>query len=277
MTKDVGAQIIEKAKSIGASLAGIASLDLLKQSPSYKLHERIKTGVDGIGPDQGYADHTEIKWPEDARSALVIAVSHPHEKPELDWFLESGYLPGNQLCMDINRKLSAWIEGEMGINTHHVNYWIPAGGVYLKDLAVLSGLGCIGRNNLLITPEFGPRVRLRAILLDEDLAFADPVDFDPCNGCEGFCRKVCPRDVFDEVILSEDKTGLPNLPARNGSYSRPKCLLQMNRNHEDSGISSAEGGSLEKTGVPDREMGSYRNNKHIMYCRRCELSCPVGA
>ncbi len=90
-------------------------------------------------------------------------------------------------------------------------------------------------------------------------------------------KDACPRDVVDEVILSEDKTGLPNLPARNGSYSRPKCLLQMNRNHEDSGISSAEGGSLEKTGVPDREMGSYRNNKHIMYCRRCELSCPVGA
>jgi len=34
------------------------------------------------------------------------------------------------------------------------------GDVSLRHAAVAAGLGVVGRNNLLVTPEFGPRVRL---------------------------------------------------------------------------------------------------------------------
>jgi epoxyqueuosine reductase len=65
-----------------------------------------------------------------------------------------------------------------------LSYFIETGGIYLKDTAVLAGLGCIGKNNMLVTPELGPKVRLRALLLEEDLTPTGPIDFDPCkNPC----------------------------------------------------------------------------------------------
>jgi epoxyqueuosine reductase len=35
-------------------------------------------------------------------------------------------------------------------------YKVEEGGMFLKDAATLAGLGIIGKNNLLITPEFEP-------------------------------------------------------------------------------------------------------------------------
>jgi epoxyqueuosine reductase len=287
MTEDKSTQIIEKAKSFGASLAGIASVDLVKTSPSYELHEKILKDIDGIGfsmgiteiskektefgSTAGITDIKEIKWPENAKSALVIALSHPLEKPQLDWYLESGFIPGNWYLEEINRKLTAWIEEKYGIKTHHVNYWIGQGGMYLKDSAVLSGLGCIGKNNLLITPEFGPRVRFRSMLLDEELTPTGPIDFNPCDGCEEFCRKLCPQNAFDEIVLSSDKTEMSPLPARNGSFSRPKCSIQ-------SGLDVQGGGFTMGAAKPGQKMeGTYQTKKYMIWCRRCELACPVGA
>jgi len=37
MTSDTGVQIIDKAKEMGASMAGIANVELLKKSPSHEI------------------------------------------------------------------------------------------------------------------------------------------------------------------------------------------------------------------------------------------------
>ena len=159
MAVDLRAQIIKKAKEMGAPIAGIASVGLLKESPSHLILNRET--------DLKIKDFDGVRWPAEARSALVIGVSHPPDQPELDWWTGKGS-PGNRALMRINRGLSLWIEGELAIKTHRMPYAVEEGGVYLKDAAVLGGLGCIGRNNLLVTPELGPRVRLRAMLLDAD-------------------------------------------------------------------------------------------------------------
>ena len=248
----------------------------LRKSPSYELHEKILVGIGGVRAAQGFSDLTEIKWPEGAKSVLVIALHHPHDKPELDWFLESRYLPGNEILMEIKRELRAWIEETYSIKTHHINYWIEECGIYLKDAAVLSGLGCIGKNNLVITPEFGPRVRFRAMLIDEELTPTGPIDFDPCNGCNEYCHKVCGVNAFSEIVISADNTGMSNLPGRNGCFSRAKCNNRSDRDVEDSGIAIYEDfwSEIKKT---DRKMeGTYQTQKYIMFCIKCIEACPVG-
>lgn len=278
MTSDKSAQIIGKAKELGAAIAGMASVDLLKESPSHKILVKFGTKIDGVHSFEGMIDgFNEITWPAKAKSALVIGVSHPRDEPELDWTDGSGNTSGNWILQRINRELAAWIDAAFGIKTHEMPYWVEKGGIYLKDTAVLAGLGCIGRNNMLITPELGPRVRLRGMLLEDELTPTGPITFDPCDGCEEFCREACPQNAFDKIVLSPAEAGMYTLPGRDGCFSRARCYVQMDKDVEDSDMAVADGflSGLDKS-APVTEGGS-QTDKRIKWCRRCELACPVGS
>jgi len=270
MDSDNGSVIINKAKELGAVLVGIADIELIKKSPSHEMLKKIGMGSEGVGSAPGETAGTEINWPESAKSVLAIAVSHPGGKPELDWW--DGYkgTPGNRILIRINRELSEWIEGTTGIKTHKMPYFIEKGGIYLKDAAVLAGLGCIGKNNILITPELGPRVRLRAILLEEELIPTGPIDFDPCNSCDEFCRKACPQSAFERIVYSEAEIGMAELPGRNGCFSRLECNIQMGN---DIGNAEIDVGDMAESAVDVGEISQTKTC--IRYCRKCEMACPV--
>jgi epoxyqueuosine reductase len=60
-----------------------------------------------------------------------------------------------------------------------------------KTIAHVAGLGWIGKNCLLITPDHGPRIRLISILTDAPLETVDnPLD-QRCGECAE-CVKICP-------------------------------------------------------------------------------------
>lgn len=66
-----------------------------------------------------------------------------------------------------------------------------------KHAAVLSGLGTMGRNSLLITPEFGPRVRLACLLTEAPLKETLPIQKDLCVSCNA-CIRECPAQAIQE-------------------------------------------------------------------------------
>ena len=257
-------QILEKAENFGACLAGIANIEALKYSPSHRTYGKLDDykGV-GIKPGDELRPR-QVAWPESARSVIVIAVHHPEEKPELDWWQDGyrGGTLGNQILMSINDKLSTWLDKEKEIKIKKLPYYVEQGGVFFKDAAVMAGLGCIGKNNLLVTPQFGPRVRLRAMLTSATLAPTGPTKFDPCLDCGMPCRKTCPQNAFGSKICSAKKTGFPELPARTGFYSRHLCNLQMELD-----VANSEETPGQELHAPDRL---------IRYCRTCEFECPVG-
>ena len=265
MTGDTGERIIGKARELGATMAGIADVARLRESPSHQYLSRFGQVADGIPATRGKEDFIDVAWPPEARSAAVIAVSHPAEEPHLDWFETSGNTPGNRILIKINRDLSAWIEETLNIKTHKMSYYVERHGIYLKDAAVLAGLGCLGRNNMLVTPTLGARVRLRALLLEADPTPTGPIDFFPCEGCDEPCRSACPRDAFANPVP-------PTESARDGHFSRSKCRAQMDLENETSRVTyvdpTAVGLDTEKAGDP---------SKYVEHCRACEFLCPVGA
>lgn len=64
-----------------------------------------------------------------------------------------------------------------------------------KGAAVAAGLGLIGKNSLLLTPSFGPRVRLSVVLTTSELEGDEVVTDDPCRDCE-ICIRSCPSDAL---------------------------------------------------------------------------------
>lgn len=260
----LSSRILAKARALGASLAGFADIDNLKAAPSFRFAPRMPASEGGVGihPSQGGLKPGEVAWPAEARSVLVIAVAHPEAKPEMDWWFGPADPPGNRILADIVRRLCAWIGESSGIKTVHLPYATEKGGTFLKDAAVLAGLGCIGRNNLLVTPEYGPRVRLRALTLDARMPQGGPSGFDPCAHCDNRCRKACPQGAFTRKLYTAWQYGQSELPARTGDYSRPSCNVQMEKD--------------EAVAVEETVEGFEQPAEIIRYCRSCELSCPVG-
>jgi epoxyqueuosine reductase len=209
-----------------------------------------------------------VAWPERARSVLIVAVSHPPEKPELDWWFGRVDPPGNRVLARIVRGLCEWIPERFGFEATHLPYHVERGGIYLKEAAVLAGLGCIGLNNLLVTPEHGPRIRLRALTLDVALSSPGPTSFDPCLSCAAPCRDVCPQGVFDGSWVR----GRTRLPARTGEFSRAMCFTQM----ELDIASAIPSDALPDMGPVTAELTAEGPVRVIRYCRACETSCPVG-
>jgi epoxyqueuosine reductase QueG len=66
------------------------------------------------------------------------------------------------------------------------------GGISLRDLAVGSGMGFIGKSGLLISGELGPRQRLVGILTQLELPFtSESIEKMGCGECEK-CLNACP-------------------------------------------------------------------------------------
>jgi epoxyqueuosine reductase len=236
----LSAEIVAKAESLAGIKAGVARLEDVLNGPSYRV---VPEGAFTSSVSDGVA---AVEWPPDARSVLVLGLHHPEDDPRLDWW-HGGTSPGDRRLVEICESLQRWLEGEHGITALPLPYHAERGGVFLKDAAVLAGLGIVGSSNLLVTREWGPRVRFRALLIGRDLAPTGPLEgFSPCDNCAQLCHLACPRDVFST-----------------GAFHRPTCIQQINADV----VNEVQEGEMGEGGKPRRV---------VKYCRACELACPEG-
>ncbi|MGD8762927.1 MAG: hypothetical protein PVG87_11515, partial [Desulfobacteraceae bacterium] len=91
--------IIEKAKSLGASLAGIARVEDLKTSKSYEVYGKSPFYEEYDRQSPNYFEFKGFEWREEHKSVLVWALVHPLSEPELDWWSMKvpGFTPGNRV------------------------------------------------------------------------------------------------------------------------------------------------------------------------------------
>ncbi len=279
-------KMVQKAKSLGATIAGIANVESLRGSPSHQIYPKIGMNLKVNWQDAKYdVKPDEVAWPADAVSVVVIGVEHHAAKPELDWWDGKG-TPGNRILIQINNKLSEWIENTFSIKTYKLPYFVSKGGIFLKDTAVIAGLGCIGKNNLVITPDYGPRIRFRALLLNREAEVTSPLDFNPCEGCEQPCRKACPVKAFQNTVYSTDALGQSLLPGINGTYDRVTCNVKMDKDIQEAVVSIPANDQEHQEvlqaidefeeGVKVKPQSDSQPYYCVKYCRRCELACPVG-
>jgi epoxyqueuosine reductase len=223
----ISKDIIKKARKLGASQAGLVSVASIRDSPSHRAYR-------------------EIQLSSEANSVVVLALMHDQTDPQLDWWDGKHGTEGNRILINIGKDLARWLAQKYGITARDLAYQVDEGGIFLKDAAVSAGLGALGKNNLLITPDFGPRVRLRAFSIDADVEPTGPIDFAPCETCDMPCRQTCPQGAF-----------------QSGSYDRSLCNEQMEHDKENA-LTSNEADYVNSSGIL------------IKYCRVCEFACPVA-
>ena len=121
----------------------------------------------------------------------------------------------------------------------------------LKTSAVKCGLGCQGKNTLLITPEYGPRVRLISVLTTAELEVDEPFKEDFCRNCQR-CVDACPTKALEPYNLTINR-----------------CMTYSAENSAATDVSE-DVKVLEKKLVPRPTPNSY------IECTICMDACPIG-
>ncbi len=115
---------------------------------------------------------------------------------------------------------------------------IPCGNDTVQSipLAIDAGLGELGRNGLLLTPEYGPRQRICKVFTDLPLAPDQPIDFGIQSFCETchICANVCPVNAIRHEERTTEPTSISN---REGILRWPvdvaQCYLFWQENGHD--------------------------------------------
>ena len=178
--------IQEKSIRWGADLVGVANIERFNRYPE------------------------ENRPPEGTKTVIVLAIWM--EDPILDlWFHSPSWKDQGKPSRAFEDEILRGISLRLSLLLEREGYWAkPASyepGLYLKEAGVLAGLGIIGKNNLLITERFGPRIRLRAVVTNASLK-PDPIveGLDYCHECSK-CVDTCPANAFSS-----------------GKYDKETCL-----------------------------------------------------
>ena len=224
------------AKFLGASLVGVCELDRRwVYSHAYYPARRDPFARGEITEDELAAGTSErIEIPEDYKYAIVCAIEMNYELIKYSPTYTSG--AGAGLCYSkmpfIAAMVAQYIRG-LGYKA------IPMANdtACSIPIAIDAGLGELARNGLLITPEFGPRVRLCKVFTDLPLVPDRPIEFgvwDFCMHCER-CAKQCPSQA---ITYGKPTTQIHNESNREGLLRWPidgvKCIAYWERNHSAS-------------------------------------------
>lgn len=171
------------AYELGVSLFGVADITTIKEE--FFLPSEIVKGLDRAVSLAFRLSDEIIESIEDKPTRIYY-----HHYRQVNFFLDQTAL-----------RLSSFIQARgwraLPIPASQIIDWEKQRGhLSHKKIAQMAGLGWIGRNNLLVNPEFGARIRLVSILTDMPLCCDEPMSFG-CGNCKE-CLSVCPAGAIKE-------------------------------------------------------------------------------
>ncbi len=251
-------ELKEKIQAMGADLVGVASTD----SPLFQEH----------------GEEPKTLLPE-AQSVISIGVAlNPMAVRSGNLILNRYdtmcvYERINHICMETIRLLSKEGAGAISVPPYlPVNMSSESKGmrgeINHKTVAAIAGLGRIGLNRLLVTPVFGPFVRLGSIITNAPLSSDRPIEQNPCDQCE-LCRTACPAEAIREdgsldyraCTTNALHSGLP------GVIAVARKFMGADEKEIKGAIYSPDFWDIWQSAVS----GIFYN------CSECMASCPIGS
>jgi epoxyqueuosine reductase len=265
------ASVKAKARALGVDLVGIADGKALEEFPN---------------PDhpQRPSDITAF----DADRVIVLAKKYAAGVTRLTRWDERHKYYNDELTLtkleEASLDLVYWLEDHgypaIIVPPTHVDPWQYKGDasqhlgtmLSLTHTAVEAGLGTLGLNLQLLTPEFGPRVILSAVLCSLDCETDVRMTEALCRGPScGRCLKTCPGDVVQH--WGRDWAACDRYRSPHGFAQLTEHLTAIF--DEPDPVRKAALLRTEKSF--NLWQSILRGAGVITGCRRCQDVCPVGA
>ena len=169
-----------------------------------------------------------------------------------------------------NDKIEAFGYARMYYNTEKVVKYLEntgykakiADGLPLKKIAVLAGFGSYGKNSLNINPEYGPWVRLNAVITDAELEVDKEFTEDLCKDCD-LCVRACPTGALTPYVIDHSLCM--------ASLSEDEWLGVFSDESTFEDYRQVENGdTLFQLHSPKLTENSY------LWCMTCQKACPYG-
>lgn len=166
-----------------------------------RLQEEIASRLLASGADLvGFADISGLmpSRNEKLRSAISIGISYA---PEIVRKLDSEIVAFDRRLLDTKKRMERLLTISDGcLKQCSLTVWIPpisknlpglSGDFSHKMAATRAGLGWVGKNSLLVSPEFGCGLCLGTVLTNAAFVAGKPVTESRCGNCNE-CVKACP-------------------------------------------------------------------------------------
>ncbi len=202
-------QVKKMASFFGASLCGICRVD-----------ERWLYSSAFIG-DMNGGRTQRLDFPKTCQYAVVLAFEMDYEAIK--------YSPAHpsSIAVGLGYSKMAFTAGLLAQYIRGLGFKaLPSGNdtACSIPLAIDAGLGEIARNGLLVTPAFGPRIRLAKIFTDMPLIADTPIEFGVWEFCR-ICKKCADRCPSNSIEKNDAKGTPHNISNRDG-------ILKWNVNAE---------------------------------------------
>lgn len=215
--KDASLAVKHASLFYGASLAGIAELNpLWIYSDSFSpTQEKRSRAIPVISEGERF-EQAEDAWYIPQSMNRVVALAFEEN------YFGIANSPGRLASAAVGDGYSrmAFTANTLAQFIRGLGYRaIPAGnGTGLSiPIAIDAGLGQLGRMGLLMTPKYGPRVRLAKVITDMPLIADSPIDFGVTEFCETcmLCAEECPSSAVSDGVPTWEGKSLSNNP---GTY-----------------------------------------------------------
>jgi epoxyqueuosine reductase QueG len=265
-------EIKAKARALGADLVGIGDGRIMDANPPDPKEPRRPSDITDF----------------DAGRVIVMAKRYTHGTTRIARWDERHKYYNDELALSALEETSLdlvyWLEDHgypaVIVPPTHVDPWRYRGApddhlptlLSLNHAAVEAGLGTLGLNLQLLTPEFGPRVILTAVLTSVDCACDRPMTDALCKGpaC-GRCLSACPGDVVGH--WDRDWSACDRYRSPHGFQNLAEHLGRI----FDAPDVSAKLSLLRSEQSFNLWQSILRGAGVITGCRRCQDVCPVGA
>jgi ferredoxin len=210
-------RIKQVARFYGANLVGITTID-----PRWVYSNFFEPVTGNSGPN-----HVSYQY------AIVMGI-------EMDWQgINTSPREGASAATALIYSRMAELAASLAKYIRSLGYpAIPCGNDTTQSipLAIDAGLGELGRNGLLLTPEYGPRQRLCKVLTDLPLVPDQPIDFGIqafCESCHA-CASACPVNAIRFEDRTTEQTSISNRPGiRRWPVDVARCYMFWQENGSD--------------------------------------------